>query len=488
VEDLDALDLLQRAHAFAHDPLDALQELLAQSAGAGVLTQHVLRLVDLPGAGGVDLITLGGGERADLLRFRRGCGGDLLRFGEASRRLHVGLGLGRDPQRLAFGLAPRGNQVGELAPFGDLPLAGRDRLLLGLDDLGAHRLGRRERGGTLRRLLRQLDGLRHLRDLDELVALGRERADVAILGDARFFDTALGGDAGALDVLRGGDLGLFEGLALGDLQSFEMALALEPHLVERAVLGNALGLGMLVLDDLGAALLGLGLDHRQGLLGESGLPVELQDFERLLPVDLQLALLALACNARRLELQFDVDLLAFGLLAGLELGFVERPAAGDFAALRILFVPDALLGDRALLGQPRLFDRLARGELRLLRLLLAQRPLPGQLGTLDRAAELDFPLLLEPRVFGLPVDLEDLLLRLQVLAADFNQGALLDLVAHLAPRFDRFGELGQTFGVEGVRRIEIFEAGLVEVDDGDVLQLQAIGGERLGGEVADLLA
>jgi hypothetical protein len=166
---------------------------------------------------------------------------------------------------------------------------------------------------------------------------------------------------------------------------------------------------MLVLR-LGAALLGLGLVTE--LLGESGLPVELQDFERLLPVDLQLALLALACDARRLELQFDVDLLAFGLLAGLELGFVERPAAGDFAALRILFVPDALLGDRALLGQPRLFDRLARGELRLLRLLLAQRPLPGQLGTLDRAAELDFPLLLEPRVFGLPVDLEDLLLRL----------------------------------------------------------------------------
>ena len=105
-----------------------------------------------------------------------------------------------------------------------------------------------------------------------------ERADVAILGDARFFDAALGGDAGALDLLRRRDLGLLERLALGDLQPLEMALALEPHLVERAVLGNALGLGMLVLDDLGAALLGLGLDHRQGLFGESDLPVELQRF------------------------------------------------------------------------------------------------------------------------------------------------------------------------------------------------------------------
>src|SRR4029077_9794770 len=110
---------------------------------------------------------------------------------------------------------------------------------------------------------------------------------------------------------------------------------------------------------------------------------------------------------------------------------------------RSLCLPVRLSGVRALLGQPRLLDRLARGELRLLRLLLAQRPFPGQLGTLDRAAALALPLLLATRVFGLPVDLEDLLLRLQVLAADFDQGALLDLVAHLAPRFDRFGELGQ---------------------------------------------
>ena len=72
------------AHAFAHDAFDAVEQLVAQAAGAGVLGQHVLGLVDLPVAGGVDLVALGGGERADLLRFGRGCGGDLLRFGEAS--------------------------------------------------------------------------------------------------------------------------------------------------------------------------------------------------------------------------------------------------------------------------------------------------------------------------------------------------------------------------------------------------------------------
>ena len=42
----------------------------------------------------------------------------------------------------------------------------------------------------------------------------------------------------------------------------------------------------------------------------------------------------------------------------LELGFVERAAAGDFAPLRLFFAADALLGDGALLRQSRLLDRL----------------------------------------------------------------------------------------------------------------------------------
>ena len=162
-------------------------------------------------------------------------------------------------------------------------------------------------------------------------------------------------------------------------------------------------------------------------------------------------------------------------------------AAGDFAPLRILFAPDALLGDGELLRQPRLLDRLARGELRFLGLLLAQRALLGQLGALHRAAELDLALLLEPGIFGLAIDLEDLLLRLQILAADIDQRALLDLVAHLAPRLDQLGELGQAFGIEGIRRIEEFQAGLIEVDDGDILQFEPVGGERFGGEIADLI-
>ena len=48
------------------------------------------------------------------------------------------------------------------------------------------------------------------------------------------------------------------------------------------------------------------------------------------------------------------------------------------------------------------------------------------------------------------------------------------------------GELRQALGVESIGRVEIFEAGLVEVDDGDTLQLEPVGGQRLGGEPLNL--
>ena len=75
------------------------------AAGARVVGEHVLGLVELALAGGVDLVALGRGLRADLLGFGRGLGGDLLRFGEARRRLLLGIGLGGEAQALALGLA-----------------------------------------------------------------------------------------------------------------------------------------------------------------------------------------------------------------------------------------------------------------------------------------------------------------------------------------------------------------------------------------------
>ena len=54
--------------------------------------KQVLGLVELAVAGGVDLVTLGGGKGVDLFGLGRGDGGDLLRLGKALRRLHLGIG------------------------------------------------------------------------------------------------------------------------------------------------------------------------------------------------------------------------------------------------------------------------------------------------------------------------------------------------------------------------------------------------------------
>src|SRR6516164_8567366 len=98
MEDLDAFDLLKRTHAFAHDAFDALQKLLAQTAGARRFAQQVLGLVELTRPRRIDLVSFGRRESAYLLRFRRRLGGDLLRFGEASGGAHFGLRLGGDAE------------------------------------------------------------------------------------------------------------------------------------------------------------------------------------------------------------------------------------------------------------------------------------------------------------------------------------------------------------------------------------------------------
>ena len=86
-------------------------------------------------------------------------------------------------------------------------------------------------------------------------------------------------------------------------------------------------------------------------------------------------------------------------------------------------------------------------------------------------------LLREPRVFALALDVERLALRIQILRPDLDLGALLDLVAHAPARFDRLGQLGQALGVERIGAVEEFEAGLVEVDDGDAFEFEAVLGE-----------
>ena len=189
----------------------------------------------------------------------------------------------------------------------------------------------------------------------------------------------------------------------------------------------------------------------------------------------------LALDARGFERQFEADLFGFGLLARADLGLVDEPPAGDFALLDLFLVLDPLLGRARSCGELRLLDLLARRDLGLLAFALPLGPILREREALRGAAQFDVMLLFEPRVLGLPLDVERASLRLEILGPDFDLGALLDLVAHAPACLDHFGQLGETFGVESVGAVEEFEAGLIEIDDGDVLEFEAVLGERLRG-------
>ena len=114
-------------------------------------------------------------------------------------------------------------------------------------------------------------------------------------------------------------------------------------------------------------------------------------------------------------------------------------------------------------------DLLARRDLRLLGLGVAQRALARELGALHGAAHFDVALLVQPRGLALALDIERLPLGFEVAGADQDHRFLLDVVAQLAPGLDLLDQLGQAFGVEAVRRVEVFEVGLVEIGDRDGL-------------------
>ena len=118
-------------------------------------------------------------------------------------------------------------------------------------------------------------------------------------------------------------------------------------------------------------------------------------------------------------------------------------------------------------------DLLARRDLGLLGLGLAQRALARDLGALHGAADLDVALLLEPRGLALALDVERLPLGFEVAGADPDHRVLLDVVAQLAPRLDLLDQPGQAFGVEAVRGVEVFEVGLVEVGDARPIRARA---------------
>ena len=66
------------------------------------------------------------------------------------------------------------------------------------------------------------------------------------------------------------------------------------------------------------------------------------------------------------------------------------------------------------------------------------------------------------------------MLRIKIFTLDLNFGFLLDVIALFATRLNLFSELGQTFGVKGVVRIEEFLPGLIEAGERHRFKFKAV--------------
>jgi hypothetical protein len=119
----------------------------------------------------------------------------------------------------------------------------------------------------------------------------------------------------------------------------------------------------------------------------------------------------------------------FDLLAGEQLLFLHRAAAFDLALARLALGCDPRFSYGEFICDTRLFDGLARRELRLFGFGLAQRAFARDFGPLQGAAHLDIAFLFEPGGLALALDLERLPLRVKVAGADLDHRILLDVVA-----------------------------------------------------------
>ncbi len=138
------------------------------------------------------------------------------------------------------------------------------------------------------------------------------------------------------------------------------------------------------------------------------------------------------------------------LLAGGKLPLLDGAGALDLLLASFALGGDARFRDGLLVGDACLFDRLARRDLRLLGLGLAQRALARHLRALQRPAHLDVALLLQPRGLALALDLQRLPFGVQIAGADLDHRILFDVVAQLALGFDVFHQAGEAFGIEAV--------------------------------------
>ena len=297
LQDADRLDLLHRLDALAHDALDAVEQAAAEQAVARPVGEDVLGLVQ------------------ELLRLRLDGGAHLL-------------GLRGDP--LLLGRLLGQQHLDALAALGLLALAHGGDVLLGLR--GARARGfRLDLGGRLlERFVVEHDRLLHRGELDRLLALDLEPAQVALAPDARLVDAAIGGDARPLDLLARRDLRLLQRLLARATSSCSMARRRSSRAASSAWSRPT--------SDTSTPWRAVDLALLGRLLGGDALGGEL----------------LLLRDARGLD-----------RLARRDLGGVDRPVAGDLQRADRLVAGDALRRHPALLGDARRLHLVARGDLRV---------------------------------------------------------------------------------------------------------------------------
>src|SRR6266403_2365789 len=373
MQDADALDLLHRLDALAHNALDAVEQLAAEQRVARLVGEHVLGFI----------------EQLLPLCF--------------DRRTHP-FGLRADTLLLGFLLGDQ--HFDRLAPLGDLAVAHGDDAFgrLGRTRLGVLGLGMR--GRMLQRFLIESNRLLHQRRLDLLLALDLQLAQLPLATDAGLVETTVRGDARALDLLVRGNLGFLQGLDAADFELLDHAPALQPSRFERLLPGHFTGLDVATGDDLGLLDLPIGVDALGALRRQRDDPVLVGEFDRSLLVDVEHFAGLAGGNALSLERKLHANALALDRVAPLQFGRLDRLRALDVMLLCCLFARNAGEGDVLFLGDPRRLDGLARGNVGFLDRAMARdfertdafllrdargfhRLLRGDLGFLDSANLLD---------------------------------------------------------------------------------------------------
>src|SRR5262245_25218307 len=369
MQNADALDLLDRLDAFAHDAFHAIEQTAPEQSVARLIGEHVLGLVE-------QLLRLGLDRGAHLFGLR----GDLfflcLLLGE------------HDLDRLAA--------LGHFAFTDGVDTLGRFRRLRAR----FFRLHLRRR--FLERLLVEVDGLVHHRGFDRKLALDLEPAQIALAVDARFVEPAFRRDACPLHLLTGGDFRLLQGLRTRNFELLKRAPPLDARGLDRLFARDLGDLDALARGDVGLPHLAVGvraLDAPRGDLDHAAL---FGDLDRLLVPDIEHFAGLDRLDAIVLERKLHCDARALDLVAFADFRCLDRLLARDVARTRLLLGSDPVGRELALLRDLRGLRRFGAGDLDLLGFAFVFDSLGGELlalpdaGDLDRLAGLDVGLVHRP--------------------------------------------------------------------------------------------